>query len=92
MQKSHFFHIFRVSVIEQPKVVRELEINYLRRHRMGKDLNGKELGSGIYQRKDRIYVANVRCGGRTKSLYDTDPDNLKKRQAIIAKTKSGKEK
>lgn len=59
---------------------------------MGKDLNGKELESGIYQRKDRIYVANVRCGGRTKSLYDTDPDNLKKRQAIFAKTKSGREK
>ena len=59
---------------------------------MGKDLNGKELGSGIYQRKDRIYVANVRCGGRTKSLYDTDPDNLKKRQAIFCKDQKWKGK
>ena len=31
---------------------------------MGKDLNGKELGTGISQRPDGIYMARAQCCGK----------------------------
>ena len=36
---------------------------------MGKDLNGKELGKGITQRKDGIYQARVFKPGYGKPIY-----------------------
>lgn len=40
---------------------------------MGKDSNGKELGAGIYQRKDGRYEARIRIKGQKRpySIYDT---------------------
>lgn len=41
------------------------------RYNLGKDLNGKELGRGIYQRKDKRYEARILLKGSSKpiSLY-----------------------
>ena len=39
---------------------------------MGKDLNGKELGNGIMQRKDTRYVGRfINRFGRRKEVYGT---------------------
>ena len=57
---------------------------------MGKDSNGKELGAGIYQRKDGRYEARIRIKGQKKpySIYDTNPVSythldVYKRQLLI---------
>lgn len=49
---------------------------------MGKALNGKELGSGIHQRKDGTYEAKIYVKARKKcfSLYSKDLKKLKKKQ------------
>ena len=46
---------------------------------MGKDLNGKELGKGIHQRKDGRYELRLFKNGITKSIYGTDIDKLRKK-------------
>ena len=47
---------------------------------MGKDLNGKELGTGISQRKNGTYVARyVNVYGERKSIYDKDLNSLKRK-------------
>ena len=50
---------------------------------MGKSLKGKELGTGISQRKDGIYLAryNDRWGKR-QTIYDTNLREIKKKLAI----------
>ena len=50
---------------------------------MGKDLNGKELGNGISQRKNGKYCARYidRFGVR-KSIYDDKLSELRKKLAI----------
>lgn len=48
---------------------------------MGKNLKGKELGKGFYQRKDGRYEAKVMIKGRKIDLYDWDLKNLKRRIA-----------
>ena len=47
---------------------------------MGKNLKGKELGKGLYQRKDGRYEARifVRGTGKTFSIYGTNLQHLKK--------------
>lgn len=49
---------------------------------MGKDSNGKELGAGIYQRKDGRYEARIRIKGQKKpySIYDTNLRKLKQKR------------
>ena len=49
---------------------------------MGKDSNGKELGAGIYQRKDGRYEARIRIKGQKKpySIYDTNLRKLKQKK------------
>ena len=49
---------------------------------MGKNLKGKELGKGLYQRKDGRYEARifVRGTGKTFSIYGTNLQNLKKKE------------
>ena len=52
---------------------------------MGKDLNGKELGEGISQRKDGVYHARyVNRFGKRVSLYDSSLPKLRKayKQAV----------
>ena len=44
---------------------------------MGKDLKGKELGKGIYQRKDGRYEARAVVGGIKIQLYNFDLKQLK---------------
>ncbi|MFR7843272.1 MAG: hypothetical protein ACLU3U_09625 [Gallintestinimicrobium sp.] len=54
---------------------------------MGKNLKGKELGKGLYQRKDGRYEARifVRGTGKTFSIYGTNLQHLKKeRNAYLA--------
>lgn len=46
---------------------------------MGKNLKGKELGRGLYQRKDGRYEAKAMISGRKIDLYDWDLKRLKKR-------------
>lgn len=47
---------------------------------MGKDLNGKELGSGIMQRKDKVYVGRfVNRFNERHCVYDSDLRKLKKK-------------
>lgn len=47
---------------------------------MGKNLNGKELGSGISQRKDKTYVGRfVNRFGKRVAIYDKNLSNLRKR-------------
>ena len=43
---------------------------------MGKNLKGKEIGKGICQRKDGLYVARFvnRCGNRTTKCFPTIPE------------------
>ena len=42
---------------------------------MGKDLRGKELGRGLYRRKDRKYIARILCGNkRLEKSFDKLPD------------------
>lgn len=49
---------------------------------MGKDLKGKELGTGISQRKNGTYVARyVNMYGERKSIYDKDLKSLKREYA-----------
>ena len=53
---------------------------------MGKNLKGKELGKGLYQRKDGRYEARifVRGTGKTFSIYGTNLQHLKKeRNALL---------
>lgn len=45
---------------------------------MGKDLNGKELGKGISQRKDGLYVGRASCNGQSIVLYGKNFQKLKK--------------
>ena len=50
---------------------------------MGKDLKGKELGSGFTQRKDGLYQARYRDRfGKQKTIYDKKITNLRKEYAI----------
>lgn len=44
---------------------------------MGKDLNGKELGVGLYQRKDGRYEAKATVDGVKINLYDNNLAKLK---------------
>lgn len=46
---------------------------------MGKDLRGKELGKGVYQRKDGRYEAKAMIEGRKIDLYDWNLKLLKQR-------------
>lgn len=48
---------------------------------MGKNLKGKELGTGLYQRKDGRYEAKAMIKGRKINLYDWDLKRLKSRFA-----------
>ena len=48
---------------------------------MGKDLKGRELGTGLYQRKDRRYEAKAVVNGVKIDIYDTKLSSLKKRFA-----------
>lgn len=52
---------------------------------MGKNLKGKELGKGLYQRKDGRYEARifVRGTGKTFSIYGTNLQHLKKRKKCL---------
>lgn len=45
---------------------------------MGKDLNGKELGKGISQRKDGLYVGRASSNGQSIVLYGKNFQRLKK--------------
>ena len=45
---------------------------------MGKDLKGRELGKGLYQRKDGRYEARARIKGQDISIYGFNLRNLKK--------------
>jgi hypothetical protein len=46
---------------------------------MGKDLKGRELGKGFYQRKDKVYCARyVNAFGKRESLYANDLKALEK--------------
>ena len=59
---------------------------------MGKNLKGKELGKGLYQRKDGRYEARifVRGTGKTFSIYVTNLQHLKKeRNAYLANVSPG---
>ena len=59
---------------------------------MGKNLKGKELGKGLYQRKDRRYEVRifVRGTGKTFSIYGTNLQYLKKeRNAYLANVAPG---
>lgn len=59
---------------------------------MGKNLKGKELGKGLYQRKDGRYEARifVRGTGKTFSIYGTNLQHLKKeRNAYLANVSPG---
>ncbi len=44
---------------------------------MGKDLNGRELGVGLYQRKDGRYEAKATVDGVKINLYDNNLAKLK---------------
>lgn len=46
---------------------------------MGKDLRGKELGKGIYQRKDGRYEARAKINGRIIDIFGRNLRELKKR-------------
>lgn len=48
---------------------------------MGKDLKGKEIGKGIYQRKDGLYHARIYASGYSKpiSFYGHDLKELKEK-------------
>lgn len=45
---------------------------------MGKDLKGRELGKGLYQRKDGRYEARARINGNDVSIYGFNIRELKK--------------
>lgn len=49
---------------------------------MGKDLKGKEIGKGIYQRKDGLYHARIYASGYSKpiSFYGHDLKELKEKR------------
>ena len=51
---------------------------------MGKDLKGKELGTGLRQRKDGRYEARAKINGIDINLYDVD---LKKLKILFEKAK-----
>ena len=53
---------------------------------MGKDLKGKELGTGLRQRKDGRYEARAKINGIDINLYDVD---LKKLKVLFEKAKDG---
>lgn len=62
---------------------------------MGKNLNGKELGKGLYQRKDGRYEARifVRGTGKTFSIYGTNLQHVKKeRNTYLANISPGIER
>ena len=48
---------------------------------MGRDLQGNELGRGLYQRKDGLYQARVYASGYSKPIcfYGHDVDELKQK-------------
>ena len=43
---------------------------------MGKDLKGKELGTGLRQRKDGRYEARAKINGIDINLYDEEIKNI----------------
>lgn len=45
---------------------------------MGKDLKGRELGKGLYQRKDGRYEARTKVNGSDVSIYGFNLRELKK--------------
>ena len=45
---------------------------------MGKDLRGKELGKGIYQRKDGRYEARAKVNGKNNDIFGRNLRELKK--------------
>ena len=45
---------------------------------MGKDLKGRELGKGLYQRKDGRYEARAKINGNDVSIYVFNLRELKK--------------
>lgn len=45
---------------------------------MGKDLKGRELGKGLYQRKDGRYEARTKINGSDVSIYGFNLRELKK--------------
>lgn len=45
---------------------------------MGKDLKGRELGKGLYQRKDGRYEARAKINGNDVSIYGFNLRELKK--------------
>ena len=45
---------------------------------MGKNLNGRELGKGLSQRKDGRYEARARVNGTDVHLYNMNLTKLKK--------------
>ena len=49
---------------------------------MGKSLKGKELGRGLYQRSDGLYVARIYLKGSPKPIYiyDSNLAKLKKKR------------
>ena len=49
---------------------------------MGKSLKGKELGRGLYQRSDGLYVARIYTKGSPKPIYvyDSNLAKLKKKR------------
>ena len=51
------------------------------RYRVGKDLNGKELGKGIHQRKDGRYEARAKVNGVQIDLLGKNLQKLKKKFA-----------
>ncbi len=56
---------------------------------MGKDLKGRELGKGLYQRKDGRYEARTKIGGSDVSIYGFNLRELKREfQALKEQTEN----
>lgn len=53
---------------------------------MGKDLEGKELGSRIRQRKDGLYEGRYGPATQEKSIYDRNLNTLKRRLKVFRQT------
>ena len=52
---------------------------------MGKSLKGKELGRGLYQRSDGLYVARIYTKGSLKPIYLYDSNLAKLKRSVIMK-------
>lgn len=55
---------------------------------MGKDSKGRELGKGLYQRKDGRYEARAKINGQTIDLFGRNLRELKK---DLKKKRNGQE-